>query len=364
MVTNNPKHILIAPLDWGLGHTTRCVPIIRHIQSLGHVPVVAGNASQLSFIKETFDNIDVIDLKGYNVQYSKWNKWGQIGLLSQLPGISATINEEHIWLQQLVQDRQIDGIISDNRYGLYHAAVPSVILTHQLQVLSGMGKFADRVIQRIHYKYLEQFSAVWVADTPNIPNLSGKLAHTDHTPKQTKYIGLLSRFEGIHANPADEEHLLILLSGPEPQRSETEQLLWQQALTYKSKVTFVAGSDAATPPDHIPEHISYHKRLANKELASILSTAGMVVCRSGYSTIMDLVAMRKKAILIPTPGQTEQEYLASYLYDSGIFYAAKQKGFDLYHSLTEAKKFPFASPVLDGYYDMYQEVVKEWLSGL
>jgi hypothetical protein len=104
--TQKPKHILIAPLDWGLGHTARCVPLIRHIRSLGHVALVAGNASQRSFIHETFEDIDTIDLEGYNVTYSALNKVAQAGLLLQLPQITRTINSEHQWLQKLCAEQQ------------------------------------------------------------------------------------------------------------------------------------------------------------------------------------------------------------------------------------------------------------------
>ena len=134
MATQQPKHILIAPLDWGLGHTTRCIPLIRHIQQLGHVPVVAGNQAQRTFIEETFGNIENIHLEGYNISYSGWNRFSQAGLLSQLPRIQKTITAEHKWLQQLSHEIKIDGIISDNRYGLFHDTIPSVIITHQLNV--------------------------------------------------------------------------------------------------------------------------------------------------------------------------------------------------------------------------------------
>jgi len=126
--TQTPKRILVAPLDWGLGHTSRCIPIIGYILSLGHVPVVACNQSQRSYIKETFGTIEFIHLEGYNVTYSKWNKFGQVGLLSQLPAINKAIKQEHDWLQQCAEDMKIDGIISDNRYGLFHKSIPSVII--------------------------------------------------------------------------------------------------------------------------------------------------------------------------------------------------------------------------------------------
>ena len=364
MVINKPKRILIAPLDWGLGHTTRCVPIIRYIQSLGHVPVVAGNASQRSFIEETFGNIDIIHLEGYNIRYSRLNKWAQIGLLSQVPGIVHAINNEHTWLLELVSKQKIDGIISDNRYGIYHPDIPSVIITHQLQIQTGMGAMADRMIQRIHYRFLERFNKIWIPDVAGTPNLSGKLAHTDHLPKQAHYIGLLARFDGVTLNNKIGTSLVVLLSGPEPQRSELSLLLWQQVKEHNGKVIFIEGSTNATAPDLIPAHISYHKRLTDKELGPILADASMIICRSGYSTLMDLAVTGKKAILIPTQGQTEQEYLGRHLHDAGLFYNTGQQGFSLKNSLNEATKFRYIHPVLNNYYELYQPIVEEWLRAL
>ena len=366
MATQTPKRILIAPLDWGLGHTARCVPLIRYILSLGHIPVVACNASQRSFIEETFGAIDIIHLKGYDVTYSKWNRFGQIGLLSQLPRINKCIQDEYKWLQEQAKVLKLDGIISDNRYGLFHQVIPSVIMTHQLQVQTGFGNVADRVIQKIHYKYLNLFGAAWVVDTPTVPNLGGKLSHPERLPHNVNYIGLLSQFEGLataHLNP-EPGTLFILLSGPEPQRTVLSKILWQQVQKYNGNVIFIDGSDKAIAPKTIPPHITYHKRLTNKSLAPLLQSAGTVVCRSGYSTIMDLAVLNKKAILIPTPGQTEQEYLGKYLHEQGVFYCAKQDGFDLNKAMNETAGFRYKPAMPEDAYLVYKEKLVEWLSTL
>jgi glycosyl transferase family 28 len=360
LATNKPKYILFAPLDWGLGHTTRCIPLIRCIQSLGHIPVVAGNASQRTFIEETFSDIDFIHLDGYNIRYSKWNRAGQIGLLSQMPRILKTIRDEHNWLLQLCDSRQIDGIISDNRYGLHHPRIPSVILTHQLQVQTGMGNFLNNVVQKLHYKFLNRFNETWVVDAPGIPNLAGKLSHPDVLPDHTKYIGLLSQFEGVPANDKTDNSIVILLSGPEPLRSDLSRILWQQAQQHKGPVTFIEGTEKATAPTTIPAHITYHKRLTSQQLAPILRNAHMIICRSGYSTLMDLVALRKKAILIPTPGQTEQEYLGKHLQEQGVFYCARQRGFDLERVLGEAGRFPFREVGVEESFESYKKIVADW----
>ena len=364
MPTLSPKQILIAPLDWGLGHTARCVSLIRHIKALGHHPIVAGNAAQQTFIKETFGTIDFIHLDGYNITYSKWNRFGQAGIISQLPRVHKMITYEREWLQQLSLRLHIDGVISDNRYGLFHPNIPSVIMTHQLMALSGIGNVIDREVQKVHYKYLERFNSIWVVDAPGFPNLAGKLSHTHILPRNTNYIGLLSRFEGTKKEYVTGQSLLVLLSGPEPQRSILSGILWQQVLRHNGTVTFIEGSNNAVTPVNIPRHITYHKLITDEKLAPLLHQAGIVVCRSGYSTIMDLVALSKKAILIPTPGQTEQEYLALHLHSQGIFFTKKQSGFNLDNALKESLQFPYNLPSLNNSYTTYRKVVAEWLDAL
>ncbi len=364
MATSHLKNILIAPLDWGLGHTTRCVPLIRHIRALGHRPIVAGNEWQRTFIDRTFPGIDTVHLDGYNVTYSKWNKVAQAGLLSQLPGLVNTINKEHRWLQQQARDLQLHGIISDNRYGLFHTGIPSVIMTHQLHVLSGMGPLADRMVQKLHYRHLERFDATWVVDVHAAPGLGGILSHGDKLPAHTEYIGLLSQFADNKRTNDTDGSLLVLLSGPEPQRSELSQLLWQQVLQHNGKVVFVEGSNSTQTPEHIPAHITYHKWLASEQLSPLLHNAGMVICRSGYSTLMDLVALNKKAILIPTPGQTEQEYLGRQLHEQGVFYSMRQSGFSLPKAMNDVAVFPFNGLALQDSYCVHEQVLNDWIFAL
>ncbi|MES2701362.1 MAG: glycosyltransferase [Bacteroidota bacterium] len=364
MPTTISKNILIAPLDWGLGHTARCIPLIRHVAEQGHHPVVAGNSSQLSFIQLAIPGVTSIPLEGYNVTYSALNRFAQLGVLLQLPHIKKVITAEHEWLSQQVSAYHLHGIISDNRYGLYHAHVPAAILTHQLHVRSGLGRYVDSQVQQIHYGMLEKFGNVWVPDTAGYTNLGGALSHPRFMPHNTTHIGLLSGFAGKAATTGHTlSHLLILLSGPEPQRTALAQVLWAQVQDYDGTVVFVEGAETDAPA-HIPPHITWHSRLAGDELLHAMEAASLVICRSGYSTLMDLTALGKKAIVIPTPGQTEQEYLAASLHNQGTFYAARQKDFDLRQTLQASGAFPFRSLPLQNQYDTYKAVLNDWLNSL
>lgn len=367
MPKKTPKNILIAPLDWGAGHTTRCMPIIRHLLQMGSRVYVAGNAAQQAMVREAFaDEVQLLALEGYNISYSPINKYAQAGLLLQMPRVLQAIKREHQWLQETVKKYEINGIISDNRYGLYHGQVPAVIMTHQLQVLTGMGSTADNVIRRLHYRYLNQFSGTWVVDAVGADSLAGRLAQVKVLPKNAQYMGLLSRFAGDGYNYYNEaaDTLLVLLSGPEPQRSILSGILWRQLLNYKGKVIFAEGSDNAPTPPEVPVHITYHKRLTGAALQNALKEAKVVICRSGYSTLMDLAATGKNAILIPTPGQTEQEYLGSKMQETRRHYTMAQDGFDLDAALAGAEQIAVPYKTNADAYMMHRHLLEEWLGML
>lgn len=359
--------ILLAPLDWGLGHVTRCVPIIQHLQFLGHQVVFAGNGQQQNYIKSVFKKIECINLDGYNVQYAR-SKMGLIPkIIAQIPRFKKCIKAEHLWLQNIIKTHKIDAVISDNRYGLYTTQVPCILMTHQLQIRSGLSVHLDKVLLKIHYRFIEKFNACWVVDVAEDDGLSGALAHPTILPKiKTEYIGLLSQCAGniSRKKTEDAEIILVLLSGVEPQRSMLSDILWKKALKSDKHFIYVEGTDAAQNPSVIPEHISYHKRLSEKELVMAIEAADYVICRSGYSTLMDLLALGKKAILIPTPGQTEQEYLASLMHRKKIFMMAKQHKFDIQTSLLNASLFPYRSIEYGNAFERHKETIEIWIQDL
>lgn len=360
MSKNTRKRILVAPLDWGLGHTTRCVPLISALQALGHTVVVAGNDAQLSFIENIYAGIELVPLQGYDITYSHKDDPGAGSLAALIPRMYKSIKEEHRWLAGNKERLGIDGIISDNRYGLYHKDIPSVIITHQLQVQTGLGRLANRVVQKMHYNYLSHFGQVWVPDIADAGGLAGALSHPAHLPPITHYIGWLSQFWGQQLPMATADHLLILLSGPEPQRTMLHRKLWDMVKEYPGKVVFVAGR-ADVAEDVVPPHVTYYSRLGGVQLARLIIGASAVICRSGYSTIMDLALLGKPALLIPTPGQTEQEYLAKYLSTGDGFSYCVQS----HLSPDVLKGIDITSPALSpGNFALHREVLKEWCASL
>ena len=363
MTEKRQLRILVAPLDWGLGHTSRCIPLIKHLKGLGHTVIVACNHFQANFIDLAIPGIEKRYLEGYSISYTDNDKRNRFVIAAQAPQIMQAVKKEHAWLQQHLATIKPDGIIADNRYGMYATDLPSVIITHQLRMQTGFGAIADGMMQKLHYGLLNSFNNVWVPDTPKLPKLAGKLSDVKHLPNNTTYIGWLSQFEGLSV-PTSSEHLLVLLSGPEPQRTKLATLLWQQCLTHKGKVVFVAGTHEAAIPTYIPTHITYIPKTAGHDLATLIAAANVVVCRSGYSTIMDLCLFGKKALLIPTPGQAEQEYLAHYLHKEQQFYSTPQHTFVLEDALLKLTNYEPPKHITKASFNAFEMVVDKWLAEL
>ncbi|MEJ0102878.1 MAG: glycosyltransferase [Bacteroidota bacterium] len=268
-----------------------------------------------------------LDLKGYRVKYGRsalgvlWN------ILFQTPRILKTIKNENEWLKEMVDEYKFDAVISDNRFGLYHAAVPSVFITHQLRIKTPFGKWSESILQKRNYRFINRFSECWVPDEEGENNLAGELSHPKKLPgKPVYYIGILSRLK--RNNIAEKKkHLFISLSGPEPQRTLFENKIVNDISHYNGTATVVRGLPDSSSLIPSTNDIKFYNHLPADEYNKEMEMAELVISRSGYSTVMDIVRLRKKSILIPTPGQTEQEYLANYLFKKQKYFVFLKKNF-------------------------------------
>ncbi|MBS1601977.1 MAG: glycosyl transferase family 28 [Bacteroidetes bacterium] len=248
------------------------------------------------------------------------------------------VKRENAWIRRWARLEQPDLIISDNRYGLYVAGIPSVFMTHQLLIRTPWGGIADRWLQRINYSFIRRFSLCWVPDVEGEGGLAGELSHPRRMPAvPVRYIGWLSRFvQGGVVTGADID-LLVLLSGPEPQRTMLEKKIMDQVADYSGRVVLVRGLPDNGDRLKVPAHVTVYDHLPAGQLEVLVRGAGRIICRPGYSTVMDLVRLGRRAIMIPTPGQTEQEYLGHYLASRGWAICVDQKGFSLADALAAAR---------------------------
>jgi UDP-N-acetylglucosamine transferase subunit ALG13 len=291
-------------------------------------------------MQQEFPNLQFLKLEGYGIQYSRKGWLLPLKIAAQVPHILSVIKKEHQWLKRAVTDHSIDAVISDNRYGLYHHSIPSVFITHQLRIKTGLGSIMDRFIQQLNYQQINKFGACWVPDHESGLTLAGELSHPAISPSiPVKYIGPLSRFTGIVKT--EERHLLVILSGPEPLRTVWEEMIIHQLHDYKKPVVLVRGMPGTVDLPVVPSFVHVFNHLPAQELEHYIKEASFVISRCGYSTIMDLLTMQKKSILVPTPGQAEQEYLAEHLMQHNLALCIPQNKFRLSAALDLANSFPY-----------------------
>lgn len=342
----NIQKLILAPLDWGLGHATRCIPLVRGLRAAGVEVIIAAEGAQAHLLRKEFPGIEILPLPGYRVRYSKHRWTLPFRLLLQLPRIRRCIRSEQQWLERVIDERGIQLVVSDNRYGFSSSRIPSVFITHQLTVKAPFA-WAERIIQRVLYRYINRFSVCWVPDAAGGDNVAGVLSHPVVMPQvRVKYIGLLSRFVQQPEIPKQYDYC-VLLSGPEPQRSLLEEKILDQLSGIHAKVLLVRGKPGNEQSIATPPNVVAVNHLPGDALQQALLQSEYIVCRSGYTTVMELLALHKKAILIPTPGQTEQEYLAEKLHREGLCMYVRQEALDCSRHFSEAKNFAFVQKDFD-----------------
>jgi UDP-N-acetylglucosamine transferase subunit ALG13 len=352
------KTVIVAPLNWGLGHATRCIPIIEALERVGVTVILASDGGALDLLKREFPHLRALELPAYNIRYPFRSMLLSIGIQGHKILRGGIL--EYFYLKKLLKTEKIDAVISDNRFGFFNRAVKSVFMTHQVQILMPFS-FLQPFINAVNHFFIRRFDALWIPDKVGENNLAGDLAHGKFVDVLSKklpiqYLGTLSRMS--YFSTEQKYRAIIVLSGPEPQRTLLEKKLLVQLETliltpklppqYPSDFCFVRG---------VAHHVTHFGRQANIEFHDVLTTTNLnqkimesevVICRSGYSSLMDLVALQKRALLIPTEGQTEQEYLADTLARQNRFVCQAQNALNLEKALSEL-------PQTIGFTDFLQE---------
>lgn len=339
--TPSPK-VIVAVLNWGIGHASRCVPLINELQRSGKEVVVFSDGIALEFLLLQFPSIEFCLVPSYNIRYA-----GKVLLLEmffQLPRIAWAAHKERRVLSKWLRNNACEGIFSDNRLGFVSTKVPSYYITHQLNIPVG---FLSPMASFFHFLYYRKFKAVLVPDQEGEGSLSGVLSKPFSRRSKIYKLGLWSRFEGkSNVNQQKKEHILILLSGPEPARTEWELELLSQISEQKDKrFVLVRGSSKEREAFQL-ENLVIYDLLGSEMLEDLIERSIGVVCRSGYSTLMDLALLQAKAFVVATPGQTEQLYLAEYHSSRNHVRTASQKNFSLEEAVREIEEgiFGFENP--------------------
>lgn len=312
--------VIIAPLNWGLGHASRCVPLVRRYLSMGYTVTLAGDGASLLLLRKMFPDLPVLALSSLTIRYSggRSQVWA---MLRCLPRIILAAIRDHRLLRRYLRDYPADLLISDNRFGAFSSRTHSVYITHQLTIpLPTRWHFLEPCLAGLHRRLIRCFDECWVPDYPLSPDsapakpfdgtLAGRLSHPAILPPNTKYIGPLSRFSGLSVSADSRYHTVVVLSGPEPQRT-----MFEQQITAKQKAPALIVQGLINRPATVVSHgqLTIVPYLDDAHLASFLLGAKRIICRSGYTSVMDMSALGvlPKVEWYPTPGQPEQEYLAT-----------------------------------------------------
>lgn len=344
--------ILICPLDWGLGHATRMMPIINYLQELGYEIHLGAASKTLLVLKNHYPHLKAHILPKISPRYTRLRGSLMPILLLQSPLIFYRSIKENFRTRNLISKYNIDYVISDNRFGLWNLPVPSAYITHQCHIkLHGVYKYLSPLFSFLHGLIIKKYNKLFIPDTTGKHSLAGKLSKSGNHIKGTN-IGLLSQFSGQHkAEGKTGGYVLILLSGQEPQRSILEKRLLSQAGEIDRKFILVKGkiSISGKTTIHIPNNVEVINFASAKKLETLITEADIVICRSGYSSIMDLAILEQKAILIPTPGQAEQIYLAQYLMQKGWYYSMTQLKVNIKEALEKSTNFTPPKNINTGY---------------
>jgi uncharacterized protein (TIGR00661 family) len=357
---NRKNRLLIAPLDWGLGHATRCIPIIKELIELGCEVFIAADKKSFFLLKKEFPSTVFLPYPGYEIRYSSSEKFFAFKLFYQIPKVIFKIFKEKKWLSKIIKEHCIDAVISDNRFGMYSKKIPCIYITHQLFIKTA-NRFTEIIAQKIHYYFIRKYKYCWVPDYKE-NGLAGELSHPKYIPSNVIYIGALSRFKPL-PDVTEIYDLLVTISGPEPQRTFFENEMLTQLKTFRGKAFLTRGLPSETSiPRAFADSVQIENHLPANELNRIITESKMIISRSGYTSVMDLALLKKKAILIPTTGQAEQEYLAKYLCEKGYFFSTRQKDFSIDKALQNVESFQFKSINTSG--EKYEKVIREFVLSL
>jgi hypothetical protein len=320
-----PRRALVCALDWGLGHVARTTPLVRELLGRGAEVVLASNGRSADWWRREFPDLELRELPDYAVRYAP-GPWLVPSLLLSLGRVRRAIRAESALVESW-KGEGFDFVLSDNRYGCAIPGVTSVLLTHQLRLAapSGLG-WTERLGERAMARFARPFSEVWIPDREYGQILSGRLGHPSRPDlfPPLRFVGPLSRFsttvpDPVWSGPWDS---VGLVSGPEPTRTDFENALRALFARRPGRHLLVRGRpDLETASSPNPGGTVEVPHLGSPQLAAALRGATEIVCRGGYSTVMDLDALGllgPRCLFVPTPGQTEQETLARDLAAQGL----------------------------------------------
>lgn len=316
--------VFISALDWGLGHATRIIPIINGFIDKHEEVILGASEKQEILYREFFPEVLIVRSKSFSPVYPK-GKNLLLKIAFQVPSFLISIFREHRQLKKMIQDYGISKVISDNQYGLYNKKIHSIFIGHQINIkLPRKIRIIEGLVNRLNTYFINRFNECWIPDEMGEKSLAGDLSAPKRELKNPpKYIGILSRFSIVDEEKPDSiPELLILISGPEKQRTLFENNVLHALSRTRTPMSYLI--IRGLPDENMEPIPNALNHCSSGKLKGLILGAKYIICRSGYSTLMDLVYLKRNAVLVPTPGQTEQEYLADYLNEKEMFPVVSQ----------------------------------------
>jgi predicted glycosyltransferase len=361
---NRSYNILICPLEWGLGHAARMIPLSMALREMNNKIIIGSGEEHLALFRKEMPGVSCLNFSGFHPGYSRFLPQ-YLSMLLKTPLLLYHIVREHFMLKKIIREHSIDIVISDNRFGLWNRKITTVYVTHMpLIPFPKPFRSMEFIGKLLHRSVIKKYSYCFIPDLPGDLNLSGRLSHGLKLPDNVRYTGILSRFNtnGQSAESKTEifKHNTVILSGPEPQRGILKQKL-TAILKDKAPVTVILEGNPHV--ENVPVksgNIIFINHLITLDMKKMISESQSIITRSGYTTIMELISLNCSALLIPTPGQTEQEYLAEYLSEKGWFCTLRQNQIDDKISLPSTRA-DFADEIMKQSNFLLKETLKELL---
>lgn len=301
------QRILFSPLNWGFGHVSRSIELIRHLVQNHNKIFVCCNEIQAAIYTQYFfsEEIEIIRFDGYPFSFKAGESFA-LSLIKSSLSIVQFMKKERKQVEELCKELSIDLVLSDHRYGFKTDKVKSVFITHQLQL--PVNKI-QVIGNRIHQRLIRKFDEIWIVDEKERP-LAGYLSKaTDRILNSTFHIGHLSRFSyDCNEEKKNIINYLLIVSGPKEHWQELIQQYEKQFSKEEVLVLMPFKQDLNLP-------IKWKIHIATNWVESdrLIIGAENILGYCGYSTLMDLKTLNKSAkFLIPCKGQLEQEYLYKY----------------------------------------------------
>ena len=361
---NKTYNILICPLEWGLGHASRMIPTGEKLKEMNYNVIIGSGEMHLSLFRDEVPGLSYINFTGFKPGYSRFLPQ-YLSLLLKIPLLIYHIILEHFRLKKIIRKHSVDMVISDNRFGLWNRKVKTVYVTHMpLIPFPKPFRFLEFTGIRLHRAIIKKYNFCLIPDLPGKLNLSGRLSHGLKLPDNVRYIGILSKFTSL-PHSADNnnslfQHNTIILSGPEPQREILKNKLTNMLKMEEPKTVLLEGRPDKDREVKRSGNILHYNHLSTHEMKEIITGSSSIISRSGYSTIMELISLNCSALLIPTPGQTEQEYLGEYMQENGWFSVISQGNINDGISLPSTKA-SWSSSIIEESDILLNRVLKELL---